>query len=371
MYVSPLLCQRKVHTRANLLPRLGWFGFFLGVSTAANAIFVNGDALVFAPGQTYNNPVTDTLTFANTKNLSDAFDNYGKIVMTGTIDANNNVLSYPYPLWMKVFNNYGTVDAANGYIGVRGNSAHKLVNKPTGIINASLDYFHIYARAQLENYGAINFVPRVGQGQTYDSYYFNIYFNARFDNYGSTRFDSVVDGQFGSTAATISNYGDFEITPNGSYSTKAAYSQISGETRVNGAFSASTIDLQGGRLSGTGTVRGLRSVGDKATIAPGTEIGALTVDNDLTLGGSLDIELGSPQTGSDRVVVNGILNLNNVRLNVLLRDSSLMPLGTTYTIITANQITGEMLDPGLPSLPSGARFILEYTGTAVRLTVGQ
>ena len=61
--------------------------------------------------------------------------------------------------------------------------------------------------------------------------------------------------------------------------------------RVDGLLQADDIRLFGGRLSGTGRLRG--NVESRADIEPGNSVGTLTVDGNLRALGDVNLELAS------------------------------------------------------------------------------
>jgi hypothetical protein len=63
---------------------------------------------------------------------------------------------------------------------------------------------------------------------------------------------------------------------------------------VNGTLGASSIDILGGVLSGSGILQGDVLIGPDGTLAPGNSPGTLRIDGDLLLdGGRLAIELAA------------------------------------------------------------------------------
>lgn len=124
------------------------------------------------------------------------------------------------------------------------------------------------------------------------------------------------------------------------------------------------IQMQsGGRLEGSGTVGTTDSAG---TIAPGTSIGTLTIDGNLTLesGAVLALEVDDPSS-SDQVAVGGDLTLDGTAEII---DPGGLEAGV-YTLLTH---TGELTDNGLDltGLPAGLEAAIDTSEPGeVRLVV--
>jgi hypothetical protein len=89
---------------------------------------------------------------------------------------------------------------------------------------------------------------------------------------------------------------------------KICYIQTAGSTILNGTLAATTlVDLQGGSLSGTGTVNGNLQNEASILIGTSTTAGTLTITGNYTqiATGSLTIKVGGPNAGTDfdRLVV--------------------------------------------------------------------
>ncbi|MEQ1621478.1 MAG: hypothetical protein ABL919_08730 [Methylococcales bacterium] len=296
-------------------------------------------------------------------------NNYGELIQDAGIFTVNGTL-----------NNHGLIDIRYEFF-VMG--ASLLDNKATGIINSS-DWFRIYDTSRLDNYGTFNFIPRFGNaGTAFDDNQF--YLEGTFNNYGVCRIDDnmkTVDGN-----GTINNSGTFEVTPRGKFKPFGddlantiidglpIYVQTAGETKVNGFFAVSSIDIQGGILSGSGTVVSNfdNIIPSKATLSPGSPLGTLTLTADnndvICVGCSTDIEIAGA-SNADHLHVNGSLYLNNWKLNVQLRNGYIPPAGTSFNIISADLTSyyGPAPTYNLPKLPAGRTWSVNNTGTTITLT---
>ncbi|WP_108681435.1 autotransporter domain-containing protein [Methyloceanibacter sp. wino2] len=121
------------------------------------------------------------------------------------------------------------------------------------------------------------------------------------------------------TGANTQQYRDFET-----------FEVDSGTWRFSGG-TTQAFTVNGGTLKGTGTFGDLTVNG--GTIAPGNSIGTMTVNGAFTLGGGSIYEVEVDAGGnSDKVIVNGAVNLTGATLKVLAASGNYDPT-TDYTII--------------------------------------
>jgi len=77
-----------------------------------------------------------------------------------------------------------------------------------------------------------------------------------------------------------------------------------GTLLVNGSLASGAVTVQsGGALGGTGTINGPVTVQSGGTLSPGTPMGALTVNNSLTLAGDLCVTINKSLSPSNSVVI--------------------------------------------------------------------
>ena len=129
--------------------------------------------------------------------------------------------------------------------------------------------------------------------------------------------------------------------------------------------------LSGGTLSGSGTVTGdVNNLG--GTVAPGTSPGKLTLANDYTqgAGGTLRAELAGTTAGGgyDQLAVNGTANLGGT-LHVV--STGFVPAdGATFDVVVAAIRNNEFASKTGDAAGDDRQYVLGYTTTAARLTVG-
>ncbi len=144
----------------------------------------------------------------------------------------------------------------------------------------------------------------------------------------------------------VTNSGRLEAQP-GCYLTinnAALFAQAGGQTVVNGTLSVNgaPLDLQGGVLTGSGTVSG-SVVNSGASVEPGTSAGILTITGNYTqnVAGRLAIQLGGPDpgTGYDRLALSGSATLAG-ELNISTANGFEPTPGQQFVILTAGSVSG-------------------------------
>jgi hypothetical protein len=159
-----------------------------------------------------------------------------------------------------------------------------------------------------------------------------------------------------------------------------AYSQTAGNTILNGGSiqttSTNPLLIQGGSLTGTGTVQGdVTNTG--GSVAPGSSVaaGALSF-NGSGLGvysqsatGAFNVKIGGTAGGQfDTLTTSGATTLGGP-LNVSLINSFSPAVGNTFTILTAASVTGTFSSTNLPALTTGLGWQVTYNPTNVVLSV--
>ena len=122
------------------------------------------------------------------------------------------------------------------------------------------------------------------------------------------------------------------------------YTQTTGSTILNGGALASTttIDIQGGSLSGFGTVTA--NVSNAGQVNPGLSSGILNIDGNYTQTptGVLNVEIGglAPGTGFDQLNITGNAALDGT-LNISLIGGFSPSPGDIFEIMTFSSPTGD------------------------------
>jgi hypothetical protein len=174
-----------------------------------------------------------------------------------------------------------------------------------------------------------------------------------FNNRGTLRVQGGTLAFVGPGGLGFANAGTVDVQA-GTLSVPANYTQNSGRTIVRGTLEApGVVDLQGGSLSGTGTVTG--DVVNFAQVLPGRSPGVLTVNGDFTqtaTGGPV-FEVNGTAAGTqyDQLKVSGTVTLGGA-LTVTVGYAS--AAGDTYVLIDndgADPVAGTFA-----GLPEGAAF---------------
>jgi uncharacterized repeat protein (TIGR01451 family) len=120
-----------------------------------------------------------------------------------------------------------------------------------------------------------------------------------------------------------------------------SYAQSAGTTAIlSGAtLKTATLSLDGGALTGTGTVAG--TVANHATVSPGNSPGTLTISGDYvqSSGGTLEIQLGGT-TQYDRLLVGGSVTLDGT-LDVTTTNGFTPAAGNAFQIMTFGSRVGQ------------------------------
>jgi autotransporter-associated beta strand protein len=173
------------------------------------------------------------------------------------------------------------------------------------------------------------------------------------------------------TAASLYLTGGATVTLNGVNNTYSGSTTVTNGTLiVNGANATSSTIVYAGAFGGAGTFSGPVTLQPGVALRPGAAgaVGTLTVNNDLTFGGNVAIELNkSLSPTSDRAVVSGILtNTGTGTITVLNLGPALQP-GDTFTLFSQPLQNGA----ALTVTGSGATWVnnLAVNGTITANTV--
>ncbi|WGS84806.1 hypothetical protein [Methylomonas sp. UP202] len=251
----------------------------------------------------------------------------------------------------------------------------KIINHLNGTILVN-GYMDLYSPdAVVENAGNLLF----GQPGQYSGQIFP-FFLGLIHNTGKMSFNKPLtdsQGQLLDTCGASGNVGDGQIVNDGLFeiaqNTKChlgdhPYTQNSGTTKIDGVFdSDAEIDLNGGVLTGGGTLA-FPGLSPMVTIAPGSDLGILTIDGDGSFGGTIEMQLGGA-AGNDKLVVNGNLNLDGARLYVSFREQYMLGFGQEVTLITADNITGYPVLASYPILPGNLGYELVQTATSIKMRI--
>jgi hypothetical protein len=143
---------------------------------------------------------------------------------------------------------------------------------------------------------------------------------------------------------TFTNSGDVRITKSGVFNTSTNYTQTGGHTFVNGTLAATgpaIVDIQGGFLSGHGTIDGNVFMG--GTIVPGasTHPGTLTIDGNYEQGGGAVYEELISRKSNGLLDISGLAKLETDALLTIALEGGFDPSnGTSFTILDYGSESG-------------------------------
>lgn len=232
---------------------------------------------------------------------SSPFNNAGKVNNSGQIAITSTSFINTGRI-----NNSGHISNGDGSLDNRaGGSIHN-----SGTISANANASHISNQGRLVNSGNINIGDSGGNATQRLTNQGHLINKGTIRNYDATLANSGRLRQEGQliNQGTIKNSGRFNITSTGTVSGvgggngPSQYIQTAGTTNVNGRLDQGIVDIQGGKLSGNGTVRSSFSpvsVGPGATISPGgASIDTLNIDGGLDCNGcTLAIDIGGAGLG--------------------------------------------------------------------------
>ena len=170
----------------------------------------------------------------------------------------------------------------------------------------------------------------------------------------------------------MTNTGLIHAGREGLITTSANLVQTAGTTQVDSAgvlHTDLTLDVQGGRLTGYGTIEG--DLANAGVVGPGASAGVLSTSGGFAQAeaGTLNIELGGVEHGLfDKLAVSGAATLDGV-LDVDWTYNFSPAAGDSFVILTFASRSGSFATESFPDLPPGLALIAEYDTASVVLRV--
>ena len=352
----------------------------------AGASFVNsgtitGDSLGLLNQGTFNNKGTISMTsgadpssFAN----SGTFNNSGTLSLslifnsssfsnTGTLNNNKNGTinlddSCPGGCSISVtnsgtLNNRGTLNitSASDGTGLFTNSG-TINNSGGGTISNALT-------STLDNSGTIN--------NTSGGHINNLGTLTNEGIFNNTSGAHLTDAGTFNNTGIFSNSGAVTISSTGLFTTSTDYTQTAGHTTVNGTLTATggaEVDIEGGKLSGTGMING--DVLMKGIMPPGSGgvPGTFTVNGNYqqTSAGVFD-EIIKSSSSNGLLDVSGLLALDPGSLLEITLQGGFDPVGDSFTILDYGSLSGEFGN-GTSFMADGFNWTLTYGSNDAILT---
>jgi len=170
------------------------------------------------------------------------------------------------------------------------------------------------------------------------------------------------------TSTLFNNEGTLGVLAGSTMNVTNGYTQSRGLTAVAGSLNANNIGINGGMLSGTGTVFGNVTVGPGGTVHPGDSPGVLTINGNYVNTGTLAVEIlnstDGPGKGFSQLWVNGSADLAGA-LQVSLFPQSVLHKDEEFDILHYTNYTGSGFAFSSPY------FELKYTSTDLYLVAFQ
>lgn len=186
---------------------------------------------------------------------------------------------------------------------------------------------------------------------------------------------SLTNGQSLTTSMAFTNSGKITVGTGSSFTVNGSYTQTAGTTTVDGSITTGPagLNLDKGSLFGKGSISaavtlsgGSITAGDSST-KPGT----LTINGSYTqqAKGALDISIEGTTAGTfgDLTVSNGVSLAGTLTIKVV--NGFAPVVGDSFTILTGSAVSGTFATVKGTSINSSEHFEVNYTSTAVTLTV--
>jgi PEP-CTERM motif len=196
------------------------------------------------------------------------------------------------------------------------------LNNSGNLNNASILNFSDFASSH--NSGTLNNSGTLSLTDSHTSYsgYSSFYNSAILNNTGILHNSAVLNN-----TGTIAGSG--------------AYIQNAGQTINNGTMTQSSFDVQGGSLSGTGTMNGNVSIGSLASVNPGNSPGIMTINGDFNSSGTLLFDIAGLGTGLyDVLSINGNVLFTGGNIQFDFINGFNTTAGNYWDFLTANTVTG-------------------------------
>jgi hypothetical protein len=358
-----------------------------GLTQANGGLAFSGSQGVVLDGRTLDNRGTATWTGTGSISLRDGavFDNLpgatfdvrtdasfagsvdGSFVNEGTFrkSAGSRTTSVD-----AAFTNTGTVDIATGGLNLTGG----LTNFSVATDTLTGGTYHVmslfrFADAALVANGAVIILDgpaaQISDEAGHDAL-------AQLATNLATAGFTLTRGRRFTTGAAFTNAGQVALDAASSFTTTGSYTQTAGVTDLgSGVLTASPgVDLQGGVLTGAGTVNG--DLMNGGVVSPGGDgtTGILTVTGNYlqTAASVLNIDLGGVNAGTqyDQVQIGGTAILDGT-LNVALIGGYVPQVGDSFLILTFSSVAGTFATVNGLDLGNGLYLDPAYGDTGLTL----
>ncbi len=311
----------------------------------------------------------------------DQYNSAGTLTGTGTLSGSGSKFSWTGGIMVGTFTIAssvttrisGTVQKMLQAPGGNGTTTLNLAG-PTTLASGSTLIFS-GGGAIINNMGT--FTPQAGSTITSGSC---CYSPAQFNNKGTFSVSVGTGKTFSVSYVAFNNSGTVNVKSgifkfdNPGYTQTGGVTKLSGGTLVSASPGQASITLNGGKLTGKGTITSYLQNG--ALIDPGTSVpgeGQITIVGNYTQTstGTLRIDIkgtGSPGTNYDQLVVNGTATLSGT-LDIETASGFTPPLGAQFVVVQATTLTGTFATLLHYQLPNNTEYVASYTTTTATLQV--
>ena len=191
-------------------------------------------------------------------------------------------------------------------------------------------------------------------------------------------------GGYLDNSGTLNNFGHLDNSGHFSYLQNAGtlinagriagnggYIQTAGQTVNNGSFSQESIQINGGSLSGTGTITGDVTIGSMGIVSPGNSPGILIISGNFHSSGSLISEIAGTGAGQyDALVINGNATFTGGNIEFDFINGFHAAAGDHWNFLLADSITGwNTLNVTVNGLGAGLRTEFTYDSVGEHLLI--
>ena len=357
-------------------------GYDSTLGNAAGGYFANSgtislDATYLINGGTFNNSGTISV---NTAYDPSSFANSGTFNNSGTINLglffNNSVFSNSGTLNNKGTINLGDSSSCGAFCLISVSNSGTLNNKGTLNITTSASdstgLFGLFTNSGTINNSRSGTLSNALTSTINNTGTINNTSGANFNNFGTLTNNGIFNNTSGAhlmDAGTINNSGIFAnsgtvtISSTGLFTTSTNYTQTAGRTVVNGTLTANSgaiVDIQGGALSGTGTIDG--DVLMKAIMSPASSgvPGTLTINGNYeqTSTGVFD-EIIKGSSSNGLLDVTGVLALDPGSSLEITLQGGFNPVGDSFTILDYGSLA-DVFSNGTTFFADGFQWTLSY-----------
>jgi fibronectin-binding autotransporter adhesin len=173
---------------------------------------------------------------------------------------------------------------------------------------------------------------------------------------GGRNLDTTFDGVFSEYSplrkVNVLKVGTGRLTLTGASTYTGTTTVSNGILQIDGSLGTNTVAIDGGTLSGIGTIGGTVTVNAGGNLAPGASIGTLTINGDLNLGGTLTVEVNTTNAQTADLVTGVITNTFGGTLAIV----NLGPTPTvsdTFQLFSAGTYQGTFANINPPSAGPG------------------